>query len=104
MQNVDLVVVVASMAVGFIVGFFVFSKLISKLFEKARDTSYSLIVGLALGSLLTMFFNAEIVKVYADWAASGINWLHLVLGIVLLAAGIIGSYWLVRIQRKHDKK
>ena len=104
LQNVDLVVVVASMAVGFIVGFFVFSKLISKLFEKARDTSYSLIVGLALGSLLTMFFNAEIVKVYADWAASGINWLHLVLGIVLLVAGIIGSYWLVRIQRKHDKK
>ena len=104
LQNVDLIVVVALMAVGFIVGFFVFSKLISKLFEKARDTSYSLIVGLALGSLLTMFFNAEIVKVYADWAASGINWLHLVLGIVLLAAGIIGSYWLVRIQRKHDKK
>ncbi len=104
LQNVDLIVVVASMAVGFIGGFFLFSKLISMLFDKARDTSYSLIVGLALGSLLTMFFNAEIVKVYQAWSVSGINWLHLALGIVLLVAGTVGSYWLVRVQRKHDKE
>ncbi|MBQ2740678.1 MAG: DUF368 domain-containing protein [Clostridia bacterium] len=103
LQNVDLIVVVVSLAVGFIAGFFVFSKLISHLFDRARDTSYSLIVGLALGSLLTMFFNAEIVKVYAEWAASGINWLHLALGVVLLAAGVVGAYLLVRVQRKHDK-
>ena len=104
LQNLDLIVVVVSLAVGFVVGFFVFSKLISIAFDRARDTSYSLIVGLALGSLLTMFFNAEIVKVYAEWAASGINWLHLALGVVLLAAGVVGAYWLVRVQRKHDKK
>ena len=104
LQNVDLIVVVVSLAVGFVAGFFVFSKLISLLFDRARDTSYSLIVGLALGSLLTMFFNAEIVKVYAEWAASGINWLHLALGVVLLAAGVVGAYWLVRVQRKNDKK
>ena len=104
LQNVDLMLVVGSLAVGFIVGFFVFSKLLSVAFAKARDTAYSVVVGLALGSLLTMFFNAEIVKVYADWAVSGINWLHLVLGIVLLAVGVIGAYALVRVQRKHAKQ
>ena len=104
LKNVDLMLVVGSLAVGFIVGFFVFSKLISVAFERARDTSYSLIVGLALGSLLTMFFNAEIVKVYAEWAATGINVLHLVLGIVLLAVGVAAAYLLVRVQRKHDQK
>ena len=104
LQNIDLIVVVVSLAVGFVVGFFVFSKLMSKLFERARDTSYSMIVGLALGSLLTMFFNAEIVKVYQAWSVSGINWLHLILGIVLLAVGTVGAYWLVRVQRKYDKK
>ena len=103
LKNVDLMLVVGSLAVGFVVGFFVFSKLISIAFEKARETSYSLIVGLALGSLLTMFFNAEIVKVYAEWAAVEINWWHLALGILLLAVGVIGAYVLVRIQRKHDK-
>jgi putative membrane protein len=104
LQNVDLIVVVVSLAVGFVAGFLILSKLISTAFDKARDTSYSLIVGLALGSLLTMFFNAEIIKVYADWAVGGINWLHLALGILLLAVGVVGAYLLVRVQRKHDKK
>lgn len=104
LQNVDLMLVVGSLAVGFAVGFFVFSKLLSIAFAKARETSYSLIVGLALGSLLTMFFNAEIVKVYAEWAATGINWWHLALGLVLLAVGVVGAYVLVRIQRQQDKK
>lgn len=104
LQNVDLMVVVISLAVGFIVGFFVFSKLISVAFEKARDTTYSLVVGLALGSLLTMFFNAEIVKVYAEWATNGVNVLHLILGIVLLILGVVGAYLLVRVQRRQDKK
>jgi uncharacterized membrane protein len=104
LKNIDLMLVVGSMAVGFIVGFFVFSKLISAAFERARDTSYSLIVGLALGSLLTMFFNAEIIKVYAEWAATGINVLYLILGIVLLIVGVAAAYLLVRVQRKHDQK
>ena len=104
LQNVDLMIVVGGIVVGFAVGFFVFSKLLSVAFEKARETSYSLIVGLALGSLLTMFFNAEIVKVYAEWAASGVDVGHLILGIVLLALGVVGAYLLVRVQRKHDQK
>ena len=101
LKNVDLMLVVGSMAVGFIVGFFLFSKLLSVAFARARDTVYSLIVGLALGSLLTMFFNAEIVKVYVQWAASGINVGHLLLGVALLALGVAGAYALVRVQRKH---
>ena len=104
LTNVDLMLVVGGLAVGFIVGFFVFSKLLSIVFERARDTAYSLIVGLALGSLLTMFFNAEIVKVYADWAAFGVNWWHLILGILLLVGGVVVAYLLVRVQRKHDRK
>lgn len=101
LKNVDLMLVVGSMAVGFIVGFFLFSKLLSVAFARARDTVYSLIVGLALGSLLTMFFNAEIVKVYAQWAASGINVGHLLLGVALLVLGVACAYALVRVQRKH---
>lgn len=104
LTNVDLMIVVGGLAVGFIVGFFLFSKLLSIAFERARDTAYSVIVGLALGSLLTMFFNAEIVKVYADWSVMGVNWGHLLLGIFLLAIGVLSAYWLVCVQRKHDQK
>ena len=104
LQNVDLLVVVAGLAVGFVVGYFVFSKLLTFAFQKARDTSYAAIVGLALGSMLTMFFNAEIVQVYMGWAANGVNGLHLAFGLILLVAGIIGAYLLVRVQRKQNKK
>ena len=104
LKNIDLVLVVGSMAVGFVIGFFAFSKWISIAFERARDTSFSLIVGLALGSLLTMFFNPEIVSVYAEWSISGVNVPHLILGILFLAVGVASAYWLVRVQRKHDAR
>ena len=103
LKNVDLMLVVGSMAIGFLVGFFAFSKILSVVFERARDTAYALIVGLALGSVLTMFFNAEIVQVYAQWAASGINVPHLIFGLVLLPIGFLCAYWLVRVQRKYDQ-
>lgn len=102
LKNVDLMLVVGSMVVGFAVGFFAFSKLLSIAFARARDTVYSLIVGLALGSLITMFFNAEIVKVYQQWSISGVNVPHLVLGLAFLALGVVGAYALVCVQRKHD--
>lgn len=103
LKNVDLMLVVGSMAIGFLVGFFAFSKILSVVFERARDTAYALIVGLALGSVLTMFFNAEIVQVYAQWAASGMNVPHLIFGLVLLPIGFLCAYWLVRVQRKYDQ-
>lgn len=100
LQNTSLMIVVGGLAVGAVVGFFIFSKLLSFAFEKARGTSYSVIVGLALGSMIAMFFNAEMVTVYSFWAASGIEWWQLILGIVALGAGIAVGQLMVRTQRK----
>lgn len=103
-SNAPLLVLLGGIAIGFVVGFFSFSKILTILFAKARGLAYSMIVGLSLGSVLTMFFNADVAEVYLAWAGSGIAWADLGLGVALFALGVAGAYLLVRVQRKADKK
>ncbi len=100
--NWQIFFVYGGLGIGFLLGLFTFSKLLTTLFGKARQTSYSMIVGLSLGSILSMFCNGDIILVYLEWAKSGVAWLDLILGVALFAVGVIGAYWLVRYQRKKD--
>ena len=92
----------AVLGVGFLLGIFTFSRLLTFLFKQARFNSYSVIVGLSLGSIISMFFNADIFAIYLEWSRMGVNVFELVLGLVLLAMGAVISYLLVRYQRKKD--
>ena len=94
--------VYAALAIGFIGGILAFSKLLTGIFAKARHTAYSMIVGLSLGSILSMFCNGDIVETYASWAAGGAFALDVCLGVAFFVAGVIGAYMLVRYQRKKD--
>lgn len=91
--------VYACLVVGFVAGLVTFSKLLTKLFAKRRAASFFVIVGLSLGSILTMFFNPEIYDVYQDWATQ-LNVLDLSLGLVLFAVGIVAAYLFVRYERR----
>ncbi len=103
-SNMPLLVLLGGLAVGFVVGFFTFSKLMTIVFQKARGLAYSMIVGLSLGSVITMFFNGDVAAVYLFWAQNGVSGLDLGLGLFLLAVGVVLSYLLVKVQRKADKK
>ena len=103
-QNPAMLLVYIALGVGFLAALVTFSKALTTAFEKGRHTAYSLIVGLSLGSIVSMFINGDIVAVYAAWSQNGVAWLDLALGVVLFAAGVIGSYMLVKYQRKHDEK
>ena len=100
--NPAIFLVYMGLGVGFLAGLFTFSKLLTYLFGKARHTSYFMIVGLSLGSLLSMFCNGDIIETYLAWAQNGVAVLDLVLGIALFVVGIVGAYLLVRYQRKKD--
>lgn len=102
--NMAIFLVYAGLGIGFLLGIFTFSKTLTYVFGKARHTAYSMIVGLSLGSILSMFCNGDIMEVYVGWAKSGVAWLDLLLGIGLFAIGIVGAYMLVRYQRKQDAK
>ncbi len=101
--NPMIFLVYGGLAVGFLIGLLGFSKLLTNVFARARHTAYSAIVGLSLGSILSMFCNGDIVEVYLSWT-TGVNpVLDIILGVVLFALGVIGAYLLVRYQRKKDK-
>ncbi len=103
--NPAVLFVYGGLAVGFLIGVLGFSKLLTNLFARARHTSYSMIVGLSLGSILSMFCNGDIVEVYLSWSnGSAANpALDIALGVALFVLGVVGAYLLVRYQRKKDR-
>ena len=92
----------AALGIGFLIGIFFSSGALTRAFRKARHTAYSIIVGLSLGSIIAMFCNVEIFAVYKAWAANGIAWKDLWLGVALFITGAAISYLLVRYQRGKD--
>lgn len=101
-ENPAIFLVYIALGIGFLTGIFTFSKLLTTAFAKARQTAYSLIVGLSLGSILSMFCNGDVISTYIGWAQNGANLLDILLGIVLFAVGVFGAYMLVRYERKKN--
>ena len=99
--NPQIFLVYGGLAVGFVLGILLFSKLLTAIFEKARHSAYFMIVGLSLGSILSMFCNGDVMKVYLSWKVD-VNLLDVILGVGLFAIGVVGAYLLVRYQRKKD--
>lgn len=107
-SNPMVLLVYAGLAVGFLLGLLSFSKALTALFNKARATSYCMIVGLSLGSILSMFCNGDVMETYCNWAVGNVPSkeivLSVVLGVVLFAVGVIVSYLLVRYERKKSQE
>lgn len=99
-ENPAIFLVYIALGIGFLAGLFTFSKFLTFIFAKARQTAYSLIVGLSLGSILSMFCNGDVISTYLGWAQNGANVLDIILGAVLFAVGVVGAYLLVRYERK----
>ena len=91
--------VYACLAVGFFLGLVTFSKLLTTIFAKWRKGAFFLIVGLSLGSIVTMFFNPDVCAVYEAWGTQ-LNVLDLVLGLVLFVVGVVIAYLFVKYERK----
>ena len=107
-QNPMIFIVYACLGVGFLLGIFLFSKLLTFVFKKARETAYMMIVGLSLGSIVSMFCNGDVMEVYISWTTGAVSagkiGLSVGLGIGLFAVGFVLSYLLVRYERKKNAK
>ena len=98
----------AGLGIGFLLGVFSFSKFLTWIFGKARLSAYCMIVGLSLGSIVSMFCNGDVMEVYLAWATGAVEPLQIGLsigiGAVLFAVGLVGAYLLVRVERKNAAK
>lgn len=107
-SNPMVFLIYGGLGVGFLLGILTFSKVLTFCFHKARHTSYFMIVGLSLGSIVSMFCNGDVMETYMTWATGGASagsiWLSLVLGIALFAVGVVISYLLVRYERKKARE
>ena len=65
-SNPMIFAVYAALVVGFLLGLFTFSRFLTYMFGKARHTAYSMIVGLSLGSIVSMFYNPDIFETYGE--------------------------------------
>ena len=101
-SNPAIFLVYMGLGIGFLTGLFTFSKFLTYLFGRVRHTAYCMIVGLSLGSIVSMFCNGDIIATYLSWAQNGVAVLDLCLGLGLFAVGVIGAYLLVCYQRKKD--
>ena len=87
---------------GFAVGLIIVSKLFSKIIAWRRAAAFYFVVGLSFGSIGSMFFNSDMAEVYYSWGNGGFSVIELIIGIVLLAIGLIGSLLLTKYELIHD--
>ena len=100
----------ACLLVGILVGFYLISRLMNFLLHKYHLVTFYSIIGFVSGSVIALFFNYQIYAYYQMWAngATGDKapylayYIEIPIGIVLLIAGLIGSYMLVRYKRKQQ--
>ena len=103
-QNPSIFLVYICLIVGFAIGLVIVSKGLSALIKKDKTKTFWTISGLSLGSMLTMFFNPEVMDVYRGWGTNGNCLRDILIGVVVFAVGILISYWFVNFERKKDKK
>ena len=105
--------VIGCFGLGCLIGVVLVSKVMTLLLKKFRDNTFFTIIGFIAGSILVLFFNYQIYSYYLHWAGQTtievINpvlpmWLEMIIGFVVLGACAIGSYMLVRLERKNRKQ
>lgn len=98
--------------VGCLIGVVLVSKIMTRLLQNHRDCTFFTIIGFVGGSILVLFFNYDIFQYYVNWSTGlveGINpvlpiYVEIPIGIVILIGCMIGSYMLVRLERKNKEE
>ena len=105
--------VIGCFGLGCLIGVVLVSKVMTLLLKKFRNNTFFTIIGFIGGSILVLFFNYQIYSYYLHWAGKPtievINpvlpmWLEMLIGFIVLAVCAVGSYLLVRLERKNRKE
>ena len=102
LANPQVLLLYASLALGFVAGLLLLSRLLSALLEKYKGTSFFAIIGLSIGSIVSMYLGTDMMDAYRDFGTRAVfPWWEIVIGVLLFAVGVVASYLLVRYEKKH---
>ena len=103
LENPSVLLLYFALAVGFGGGLLFLSRILSDLLKRHKGTAFFLIVGLSLGSILSMFLGTDMMACYKAFAAAPAFPVgKLFFGIGLFAVGFALAYLLVLYEKKHD--
>ncbi len=96
-SNPEVLLLYAALGVGFLAGLVGISRMFSAILKNHKGTAFFCVIGLAFGSIISMFLNSDVYELYSLWAkATSLPWADIIAGIILLIAGLIGSLLLTR--------
>ena len=102
-DNPSVIIMFASLALGFLVGLVGISKAFSVILSKHKLTAFYMITGLAFGSIASMFLNSDVYELYTEWAKTAVPVADVIVGIVLLIVGFAASFALTKYELSRDK-
>lgn len=100
-ENPPVILLFAALGIGFLIGLVTISKAFSAILAKHKTTAFFMVIGLAFGSIASMFLNSDVCALYTEWAATSVPVADVVVGVVLLIIGFVGSYALTRYELKN---
>lgn len=111
-ENPTIFVFYLALGIGFLGGLFILSKLVTKFIEKFKVHFYYLALGLSISSIVSMFYNPEVVEYYAtanapdslleNLAISQHFLIEMSIGILLFFGGMVGIYLLFYFSNKKE--
>ena len=102
LENPAFIGLMLCLAAGLVIGLVVISKIFSSLIAKHKGSTFFFVVGLSFGSIASMFLNPDIVQIYFNWGHGKFSAIELAVGILLIAAGLIGSALLTKYGLVHE--
>ncbi len=101
-ENPQVLVLYAALGVGFLVGIVCVSRVFSAIIEKNKTAAFFTVIGLAFGSIASMFLNTDVYALYTQWASDGVPVITVVISAVLLAIGFVCSFLLTKYELSRD--
>ena len=102
-ENPQVILLYGALGVGFLVGIVCVSRVFSAILKKHKTTAFFAVIGLAFGSIASMFLNTDVYSLYTDWAQTSVPLGVVGISVILLAVGFVGSFLLTKYELSGEK-
>ena len=103
-DNPQVLLLYAALGVGFLAGIVCVSRIFSAILKNHKITAFFTVIGLAFGSIASMFLNTDFYALYVQWAEQGaIPIVTVLIALLLLAVGFVGSFLLTKYELSREE-